>query len=346
MIVKKFEVIPYKLNLKQPFINANSKILYREGYIVEIIDELGNKAYGDISPFPGLSHESFESLSPKTIEIKGVFVDNEIDSDIFNLLSDFPSMRFGISQALHSIYILRNGYDPELKFSPTVLVNGVVGMVPQLQALHQIENLIASGFTTIKIKVGRESIDEDVELIKMILNNFSENIKYRLDANGNWDIDQTKYFINQISGINVEYLEQPVDSLKELIELSNTTDIPIAADESIRNEEDVNRLLEESNIKYYVLKPSILGAITETIDLMKNIERKGRNVIISSAFESSIGRSALVFLASQLNNDKAHGLGVSNIFEKDIAEDEYPIVDGKINFDERRYPPKFNTINK
>ena len=346
MIVKKFEIIPFRINLKQPFINSYVRIIDREGFVIGITDELGNTAYGEVSPLPGSSTESHESIGPKLLEFKNDFVDTELDSEFFKSIHEFPSMRFGISQALHSIFIMRNGYDPELKFSSTILANGVVGMIPQLQALHKAESLIADGLKTIKIKVGRDSIDGDINLVKTLSESFDKSIKYRFDANGSWSMDQSKYVIKQLDKVNVEYVEQPVKSLDELIELSSKTSIPIAADESIRKEDDVSTLLEESSIQYFVLKPSIMGIITEAIDLMKLIEMKKRKVIISSAFESSIGRSALFFLASQLNNDIAHGLAVADTFVKDVAEDLYPINDAKITFDERFYPPVFKNIDK
>ena len=345
MIIKEFEIFPFKINLKEPFINSNVKIINREGFLIKVTDELGNTSYGEVSPLPGSSIESVESIRSKLLEFKNEFVEIELDSKLFNSILNFPSMSFGVSQALHSIFIMRNGYDPELKFNQEIIINGVVGMVPQLQVLHQVEGLIAKGFKTIKIKIGRDSINEDINLIRIISASFDKNIRYRFDANGCWSIDEVKYFIKELDGVNVEYLEQPVKTLEEIIELSNFSIIPIAADESIREDEDVRTLLKESSIEYFVLKPSIMGTITDTIALIKIIENTKRKVIISSAFETPIGRSALVFLAAQLSNKLAHGLGVANIFIKDIVEDLYPIINAKIRFDERTFPPKYNIFD-
>jgi len=271
-------------------------------------------------------------------------IDSELDSDVFQSLEKYPSVQFGISQALYSIFILRDGFNPDWNINSTVLVNGIIGMMPKSEAMNKAEELTAVGFKTIKIKVGREKIEDDINIIKSISQNFSSDIKYRLDANGRWDVDKTLYAVEHLENINVEYLEQPVKSFDELKELSKVSKIPIAADETIRNSDDVKRMLAESDVQYFVLKPSLMGSITETIDLINLIEGANRNVIISSAFESSIGRSALVFLASLVQNNSAHGLAVGSYFSNDIAEDAYPIVNGKIRFDKRSYPPKFNFV--
>ena len=72
MIIKEFDIVPYKINLRHPFIYANNKISYRQGYILKVIDEMKNSAYGNISPLPGLSQESFNDLSPLLLKLKSL----------------------------------------------------------------------------------------------------------------------------------------------------------------------------------------------------------------------------------------------------------------------------------
>ena len=344
MIIRKFKSIPFVIRLKKLFINSNIEISKRQGFIIKITDEQGNKGYGEIAPLPGSSLESYESIIPIIKELKERMIGSELNSDVFQNINNYPSVEFGLSQAFHSIFLLRNGLNPEWKLNSIISVNGIIGMMPKSEALNKVEKLVENGFKTIKIKVGREKIEDDIDLIKSFSENFSSDIKYRLDANGKWDIDKTKFAVKHLENINVEYLEQPVKKFDELIKLSSISKIPIAADESIRSSSDVQTMLLESNIQYIVLKPSIMGGITESIDLINLIETKKHKVIISSAFESSIGRSALVFLSSLVKNNSAHGLAVSSYFSNDIAEDTYPIVNGKINFDEKMYPPKFSFI--
>jgi len=344
MIIREFDSIPFEIRLKRPFINSNYEISKRQGLIVKITDELGNKGYGEIAPLPGSSEESFESIVPIIKELKESMIGSELNSDFFQNLKNYPSAEFGLSQALRSIFLLRNGLNPEWKFNSIISVNGIIGMMSKSEALNKVEKLVENGFKTIKIKVGHEKIEDDIELVKSIAENFSSDIKYRLDANGKWDIDKTKFAVKHLENINVEYLEQPVKEFDELIKLSSNSKIPIAADESIRTANDAKTMLAESNIQYFVLKPSIMGSITESIELINLIETENRRVIITSAFESSIGRSALVFLSSLVKNNLAHGLAASSYFSNDIAEDVYPIVNGKINFDKKMYPPKFSFI--
>ena len=344
MIIQKFDSYPFEIKLKEPFINSNIEISKRQGFIIEIADELGNTGYGEVSPLPGSSEESFESIIPIIKELEQRIIGSELNSDIFQLVVNVPSVEFGISQALQSIFLLRDGLNPEWKFNSIISVNGIIGMLPKGEALNKAEELVENRFKTIKIKVGREKIADDIDIVKTIAENFRSDIKYRLDVNGKWNIDKTKFVVKHLENINVEYLEQPVNEFNELIKLSNICKTPIAADESIRSTSDVKVLLSESNIQYFVLKPTQMGNIAGTIDIINTIEKEDRKVIISSAFESSVGRSALVFLSSLLKSNYAHGLAVASFFSNDIAEDVYPIANGKIEFDKKMYPPKLNFV--
>lgn len=344
MIIQKFDFYPFEIKLKKPFTNSNIVISKRQGFIIEIADELGNKGYGEVSPLPGSSEESYESIIPIIKELEQRLIGSELNSDIFQFVVNVPSVEFGISQALHSIFLLRDGLNPDWKFNSIISVNGIIGILPKSKALNKAEEIVENGFKTIKIKVGRENIEDDIDLIKSIAEKYGRDMKYRLDVNGKWNIDKTKFVVKRLENVNVEYLEQPVKEFNELIKLSNICKTPIAADESIRSTNDVKTMLSESNIQYFVLKPTLIGNIAGTIDIINTIEKEDRKIIISSAFESSVGRSALVFLSSLLKSNYAHGLAVASFFSNDIAEDAYPIVNGKIKFDKKKYPPKLNFV--
>ncbi len=342
MIIRKFESIPFTIKLKKPFKNSNMEVSKRQGFIIKITDDYGNIGYGEASPLPGLSTETFNSIIPIVKEIERKIIGSELNSNLFYLLEGYPSVQFGVSQALHSIFILRGDFKSDINNNSTILVNGVVAMTSKKGAVNEAKKLFDDGFGTIKVKVGRDNIEDDIALVKSLYRSLGDDIKYRLDANGKWDVNKTLYIVEQLRDINIEYIEQPVKSFDELKELSEKSKTPIAVDESIRNTDDVKTLLTESYIKYFVIKPSLMGSITDTINLINMIEKENRNVIISSAFESSIGRSTLVFLAALVNKNTAHGLAVGSYLNNDLAEDPYPIINGKIKFDNNLYPPEFN----
>ncbi len=126
--------------------------------------------------------------------------------------------------------------------------------------------------------------------------------------------------------------------------LSDFSPIPVAVDEMIKTATDAKDLIERSNVTTVVLKPALLGGIIDTIGLIKSAEKLNKKVIVSSAFESVVGRSALTLLAALTNGNYAHGLNTGVFFEEDLATEPYPINNGKIEFDYTDYPPEFKGI--
>jgi o-succinylbenzoate synthase len=211
--------------------------------------------------------------------------------------------------------------------------------------LKKIDDLLSKDFKTIKIKIGGNSFNDDIELINTITNRIDDSIKIRLDINGNWDYEKAEYAVNALDNTKIELIEQPVNDINELVMLSDFSPIPIAVDETIKNCNDARNIIEKSNIQTIILKPSILGGIIETITFIKSAEKLGKKIIISSAFESAVGRSALMLLASMVNGNHAHGLNTASYLAEDLASDEYPVSDGTIFFNHKKYPPEFNGLN-
>ena len=129
---------------------------------------------------------------------------------------------------------------------------------------------------------------------------------------------------------SLEYAEQPVNSIDEFKELKQKTPVPLSADESIRNIETAESFLESKAINFVILKPMMLGGLIPTLEIIELAERNNVIPVVTSSFESAVGRANAVITASTVNSDIAHGLSVSRYFEADIAEDKYPVANGNI----------------
>jgi O-succinylbenzoate synthase len=79
-----------------------------------------------------------------------------------------------------------------------------------------------------------------------------------------------------------------------------------------------------------IIKPMMLGGLTTTMDIIEEAERKNIKVVITTSFETSIGRSIAVFAAGILKGYTAHGLAVSDYFRDTIVNDPFPVANGII----------------
>lgn len=350
MIIREFKFSQFSLNLKEPFKNASFIIETRNGFIIKITDENNYIGFGEVAPLPGFSSETLHECEVALNRLYYTIIDNSAKNEEFDLISELhsisnlPSLIFGIEQAVISLLIQRGELSSLLSHEKIIHVNGIVGIKSKEEIFRKIDDLLANDFKTIKMKLGINSIEDDVEIVKQIANRIDDSIKIRLDVNGNWNYQQAEFAVNNLPKEKIELIEQPVNNINELVMLSDFSPIPIAIDESIRNTSEAKEIIERSNITNIVLKPSILGSIIQTISLIKSAGNLGKKIIISSAFESVVGRSAIVWLASFVIENHAHGLNTAEHFVEDLATDEYQISNGEILFNPKNYPPRFNGI--
>jgi len=351
MTIREFKYFPFSLNFRTPFQTSSQIITQRNGFIISISDELGNSVFGECSPLPGFNYESINDaeriLKGLQYQIIGFSVEENLTA-ISNLLSEFklvPSIVFALEQAIVSLCVKRNKNFIAESFGDTnsiIQVNAVVGFDKTDNILTKIEEKVKNGFSTFKLKIGRNNFEDDFNLVKNVREKFGESIKIRLDANGKWYEENANANLDRLFQFNIQYIEEPCNGINILNKLSDTSPIPIAIDESVRSIEDTAQIINDSKIKFIVLKPMILGGVISSLELIKEAEKRNKNVVISSSFESAVGRSALVLLASAANHLFAHGLDTSEYFERDICKDPHEVINGKIKFDAENYPPQFD----
>ena len=178
-------------------------------------------------------------------------------------------------------------------------------------------------FSTVKIKVAGpgESLTQDMARIRKVRELYP-NLKLRLDANGAYSISDALQLVDELSGFQIEYLEQPVKSVAEMAELRKQlvgSGIKIAADESIRKSSDPHEVMRLEAADIVMLKAQPLGGVAASLEIANQL---GIDVVVSSALETSLGISQGLYLAGALKTlDYDCGLGTLNLFEGDIAKE-------------------------
>lgn len=330
---------PYSINLAQPFRTSKGDIEERKGFIISLRSGSKAEGIGEAAPLPEFGSESYEddenTLKNLRLNIK-LDLNNLIPS-IEESLSQFihlPALRSGMEQALlNLVCVERKTTLSELFNKPVaknISVNGLIGMVDKENAVEKAKSLKADGFRTIKIKVGREIFSDDLEVVRNIREAVGKNIKLRLDANCKWDKSAALHNLKQLEETNIEYIEQPVSSLQEFKDICNETSVPLAADESLRSYADAINIIRNNLASVLILKPMMLGGLTPAMDIIDEAERNQKKVVISSSFETSIGRSIAIFAAGILKEQTAHGLAVADYFKDTIVSDPFPVSNGII----------------
>lgn len=216
------------------------------------------------------------------------------------------------------------------------------GTIPDTDSESEIVQLIElyQGAQTFKVKVG-SGLSEDLVRISRV-RKFAPNAKIRIDVNGSWSvkdaISNIRAIYQEVSGENLDYVEQPVATLAELKELKESLGIPvkIAVDELLRKSNDPLKLDLTDAADILILKVAPLGGIAKSLEIASH---HNLPVVVSSALESAIGISHGLQLAAALPElNYASGLATGKLFLKDIAKHE--IKDGQVRVNTPKIEPE------
>ncbi|MBI2377412.1 MAG: hypothetical protein HYV07_25650 [Deltaproteobacteria bacterium] len=275
------ELAPYRLKAARPIPVGASRIDAREGLWIRVT--LGDRsALGDVAPLPGLSSESlgearaallaWASRKPSTL--------TEGRDALRDML--VPSASWAIGSALDELG------EPEraLEVSTAALIEDA----------NEVESARRAGFAIVKLKVGPGEVARASELASRLQG--SEAL--RLDGNRRLSLNDCTELALAV-GPRLDFFEEPVPPhlLDDAI-----ARVPLALDESLARE------APRPGAVAWVVKPTILGH-ARAEELAAEGVGRGIRLIVSSAFESPIGRAQLTRFAARWAPHETHGLGTA-----------------------------------
>ncbi|MEV1131982.1 o-succinylbenzoate synthase [Agromyces sp. NPDC049794] len=196
------------------------------------------------------------------------------------------------------------------------------------------------GCRTAKVKVagGDETLEQEIARVRAVREALGPEGRVRLDANGGWNVDEAEHAIHAMAPFDLEYVEQPCQTVDELAEIRRRTKymgIPIAADESVRRADDPLAVAAAGAADLLVIKAQPLGGIRRALDV---VARAGLPVVVSSALDTSVGLAMGAQLAASVPElDYDCGLGTAALLAADVTRDPLVPRDGAI--DVRRIDP-------
>ncbi|MDI2035866.1 o-succinylbenzoate synthase [Paenarthrobacter nitroguajacolicus] len=186
----------------------------------------------------------------------------------------------------------------------------------------------------VKIKVAErgQELSDDLSRVAAVRSALPD-AAIRVDANGGWDVDQAVEALGALSVQGLEYAEQPVPTIEGLAEVrrrlvESGTPVRIAADESVRKEDDPLRVAKAGAADLIVVKVAPLSGVRRALDI---VEQAGLPAVVSSALDTSVGiRAGLALAAALPSLPFACGLGTVSLFASDITLDPLVADDGAI----------------
>jgi O-succinylbenzoate synthase len=185
-----------------------------------------------------------------------------------------------------------------------------------------------SGCRTAKVKVAErgQSLAEDLERVEAVRDALGPAARIRVDANGGWGVDEAVAAIALLHRFDLEYVEQPCETVAQLAAVRRKVNVPIAADESIRRASDPFLVARQEAADIAVVKVAPLGGVRAALEI---VERIGLPAVVSSALDTSVGIAAGVALAAALPElPYACGLATVALLQRDVVAEAFLPVDG------------------
>lgn len=312
-----FEFRPYRRPFRQPIKTSHGTWVYREGVILRIADEQGRLGFGEVAPLPWFGTETqaqavaFCAQVPRQISAHNGFA----------ILPTMPACKFGFEVALSNLS--RDIYSSELE------PHRCSALLPAGQsALSAWAALWAVGHRTFKWKIGVAPVSVELAWLHKLMAQLPLGAKLRLDANGGLDELTAHHWLDQCDrlGHRIEFVEQPLppEHFTGLLKLAHRYQTLIALDESITTLDQLKTHYFRGWRGVYVVKAAISGSPSR---LKQFCADHPIDIVISSVFETDIGRQALLDLAVELGALMPHapqrvmGMGTQQWLPNDGLDD-------------------------
>ncbi|MBN6187810.1 dipeptide epimerase [Aneurinibacillus sp. BA2021] len=334
MIIRNIEVTRQVTPLKKPFKTALRTVVNAESILVKVTVESGLVGWGEAPATVVITGDSLDSIESAILNVmrpqligQSLLSHEKVFHTIHQSMVGSSSAKAALDMALYDIlaqhcglplYQLLGGYRNQIETDYTVSVNSPEEMG------DDAASCIAAGFTVLKIKVGKDSIQQDIARIQEIRNRIGAQVKIRLDANQGWQVKDAIRSIRKMEemGLDIELVEQPVKAhdLDGLKAVTDAVDTPIMADESVFSPKQAFEVLKRRAADLINIKLMKAGGIYKAQMINYMAEECGVECMVGSMIESRLAVTAAAHFAASKRNITRFDFDAPLMMAKDIVD--------------------------
>lgn len=320
------------LHFRKPARTSRGEYTEHRGIIIRITDEKGEKiGMGECAPLPDLScdRDAYTMMSDVARLINQALA----SKDYTEFLRPYPALLFALESAMYDFQQNPLLYDtPFARSEVGIPFNGLVWMSDYDDMLAQAKRKILQGFRCIKFKIGAIDWDDEMRLLEKLRSRFTrDTLEIRVDANGglglNMDIVIEK--LTDLAKFDIHSIEQPIPQYhwNQMAELCQNSPVQIALDEELIGVNDLEQkrvLLDTIKPGYIVIKPTMHGGITGSLEWVNEANKRGIGSWMTSALEGNVGLRNVALLAARAYGPVVkfpQGLGTGQLFTDNIEMD-------------------------
>ena len=294
----------FDIPMRDVFQIATMSLTEANNVLIRIETNEGITGWGEGAPFHALVGETQEIIFTAAKELRPLLTGKNplaIDALVHLMDAYLPhntTLKSAIDMALYDIaakvaglplYAFLGGEKKEMETDMTV------GIFSPEEAAEKALAIRKMGFNMIKVKLGLNTKDDYLRL-KNIREAVGEEVILRIDANQGWDRMTARHNLDSYRDFNIEFCEQPcrANDINGMKYVSQNTDIPIMADESLFSVNHALTLITQDVVPYFNIKLSKSGGIHNAIKIAHLAEAGEIPSMVGCMSETRLGLSAAV----------------------------------------------------
>ena len=301
--------------LRDPFVIATARAFATQSVVVTARLATGEVGLGEGAALPPVTREDQSAVLAAVAAAAERLTGAVIGSvDALTAILDetafaSPVARAGIESAIldavskHAGVPLRELLGGEVGRTTRTLVTDItIPILEQERMVTLAREWRARGFTCFKVKVGKD-MDADVRGLHAI-HQAIPGATFRIDANAAFSARQALHLAREVErrGIAVECYEQPcyAKDLDAMAEVTAALEIPVIADESVANAEDLARVVAMRAADGINLKLAKSGGPLATFALGQRARAAGLQLMTGGMVETRLGMTAAAHVVAAL----------------------------------------------
>jgi len=297
----KRSLLRLSIPLRRPFVTSTGVVTARELVLLRLEASDGSTGYGEAAPF-----EPYD----------GVPLERAVAALTGGGGRRPPQARAAEEIARLDLQARQENRPLAEPVKDALPVNMTVPAGPPEEVAERAREGVKEGYACFKLKLG---LPDDPDRVAAVREAVGPWPALRVDANGAWSVDDAVHAIRAIEDHDLELVEQPCRTLRELAEVRQRVSTPIAADESVGSLRELRRAVELEACDVVNVKLAGAGGFKAAREILREAGERGLGAFLSSTLDGPWGIAAALQLAAAEGLSLACGLATLELFDSPIA---------------------------